>query len=169
MELQPVGAARNCCLLFVSSQLPRQTLLVAFCALIGSCSNPAPVRRTCGILIVDGDGAIRVAMWDMSPTEIDMLDQPSKDTGKSAPGWRFLKLLGRTKRRAGQRQDAIEFVVHRRVVEISQIDLVRARQSPRLPLLPVHPSILRISLALFWRRPESRVSIATRGERLSRR
>ena len=49
---------------------------------------------TCGILIVDGDGAIRVAMWDMSPTEIDMLDQPSKDTGKSAPGWRFLKLLG---------------------------------------------------------------------------
>src|SRR5215813_7568596 len=30
----------------------------------------------------------------MSPTETDMLDQPSKDTGKSAPGWRLLKLLG---------------------------------------------------------------------------
>jgi hypothetical protein len=30
----------------------------------------------------------------MSPTEADMLDQPSKDTEKSAPGWRFLKLLG---------------------------------------------------------------------------
>src|SRR5260370_30118991 len=30
----------------------------------------------------------------MSPTETDMLNQPSKDTEKSAPGWRFLKLLG---------------------------------------------------------------------------
>src|SRR5580692_7752013 len=30
----------------------------------------------------------------MSPTETDMLDQPSKHTEKSAPGWRFLKLLG---------------------------------------------------------------------------
>src|SRR6266852_476089 len=30
----------------------------------------------------------------MSPTETDMLDQPSKDTEKSTPGWRFLKLLG---------------------------------------------------------------------------
>jgi cell division protease FtsH len=32
----------------------------------------------------------------MSPTETDMLDQPSKDAGKSTPGWRFLKLLGYT-------------------------------------------------------------------------
>src|SRR4249919_3209645 len=30
----------------------------------------------------------------MSPTETDMLDQPSKHAEKSAPGWRFLKLLG---------------------------------------------------------------------------
>jgi cell division protease FtsH len=30
----------------------------------------------------------------MSPTETDMLDQPSKDTEKFAQGWRFLKLLG---------------------------------------------------------------------------
>jgi cell division protease FtsH len=30
----------------------------------------------------------------MSPTETDMLDQPSKDTEKSTPGWRFLRLLG---------------------------------------------------------------------------
>src|SRR6202048_5032168 len=29
----------------------------------------------------------------MSPTETDMLDQPSKDAGKYTPGWRFLKLL----------------------------------------------------------------------------
>jgi cell division protease FtsH len=29
----------------------------------------------------------------MSPTETDMLDQPSKDAEKSKPGWRFLKLL----------------------------------------------------------------------------
>jgi hypothetical protein len=38
------------------------------------CSNRAPVRWT-------------------PPTGTDMLDQPSKDTEKSAPGWRFLKLL----------------------------------------------------------------------------
>src|SRR5579859_4929796 len=30
----------------------------------------------------------------MLPTETDMLDQPPKDTKKSALGWRFLKLLG---------------------------------------------------------------------------
>src|SRR5258706_13203913 len=30
----------------------------------------------------------------MSPMETHVLDQPSKDTEKSAPGWRFLKLLG---------------------------------------------------------------------------
>src|ERR1700732_3534284 len=30
----------------------------------------------------------------MSPTETDMLDQPSKHTEKSTLGWRFLKLLG---------------------------------------------------------------------------
>src|SRR5215470_1049527 len=30
----------------------------------------------------------------MSPTETDMLNQPSKDMEKSTPGWRFLKLLG---------------------------------------------------------------------------
>src|SRR6266849_6776561 len=30
----------------------------------------------------------------MSPTETDMLDQPSKDAEKTTPGWRFLKLLG---------------------------------------------------------------------------
>src|SRR6266436_9201492 len=30
----------------------------------------------------------------MSPTETNMLDQPSKDPEKSTPGWRFLKLLG---------------------------------------------------------------------------
>src|SRR5712692_8084769 len=30
----------------------------------------------------------------MSPTETDMLNQPSKDTEKSTPGGRFLKLLG---------------------------------------------------------------------------
>jgi cell division protease FtsH len=30
----------------------------------------------------------------MSPTETDMIEQPLKDTEKSRPGWRFLKLLG---------------------------------------------------------------------------
>jgi cell division protease FtsH len=30
----------------------------------------------------------------MSLTEADMLEQPSKDGEKSAPGWRFPKLLG---------------------------------------------------------------------------
>src|ERR1700719_4209355 len=30
----------------------------------------------------------------MPPTETDMLDQPSKHTEKTTPGWRFLKLLG---------------------------------------------------------------------------
>src|SRR5258707_4041231 len=30
----------------------------------------------------------------MSPTEADMLNQPSKDMEKSTPSWRFLKLLG---------------------------------------------------------------------------
>src|ERR1700719_2846794 len=29
----------------------------------------------------------------MPPTETDMLDQPSKHTEKSTPGWRFLKLF----------------------------------------------------------------------------
>jgi hypothetical protein len=33
-------------------------------------------------------------MCDTSPTEIDMLDQPSKDAEKSTSSWRFLKLLG---------------------------------------------------------------------------
>jgi hypothetical protein len=46
------------------------------------------------IPIVDGDGSVRVAMCDTSPTEIDMLDQPSKDAEKSTSSWRFLKLLG---------------------------------------------------------------------------
>src|SRR5258708_11933039 len=33
-------------------------------------------------------------MGDISPTETDMLDQPSKDPEKSAPGWRTVKVLG---------------------------------------------------------------------------
>jgi len=39
-------------------------------------------------------GQLEWAMWEMSPTETDMLDQPSTGVEKSAPSWRFPKLLG---------------------------------------------------------------------------
>src|ERR1700757_1716204 len=113
----------------------------------------------------------------------DMHDQPSEDTGKSAPGWRSLKLLGygdapSVGHRGRSMHESFAATTSRYDLCAAVVCLESARScaSPSKPWQQFPPPVACSSTdpenflgVLFGQRPESRVSIATCGERQSRR